>query len=121
MSGECHQTENILCKHVRASKTMYVNLDDRLPQGVDLVSATADTDDADLDIIAVEVVASNTTVQDGDCTVYLVANRAILIKLEGGTVTDDDSETIVTVAWVQDDDDTDSIDCRLMIGGRAAT
>ena len=65
--------------------------------------------------------AENTTVIDGDCTVQLAANRAILIKLEGGTVTDDDSETIVTVDWVQDDDDTDSIDCRLMIGGRAST
>lgn len=116
-SGECHQSANVLCKHVRSIVSTYINLDDRLPPGVEVLSAEADSEDLTLEVVSVEVVDTNTTVGNGACSVNLLANRAILVKVAGGSVTSDDSETILTVSWVQDDGDEDSIDCRLLIGG----
>ena len=121
MSGECHQSENVICKHARAVKTVYLNLDDRLPSGVTLDSAEASSEDETLTIEAVEVVSEDTTVTSGDCTVDLIDGRAVLIQISGGTTTTDESETILTVSWVQSDGDEDAVDCRLMIGGSSGS
>ena len=116
-SGECHQSANVLCKHVRGTISTYLNLDDRLPAGVAITSATADSEDLTLEVVSVEVVTEDTVITNAGCSVNLLADRAILVKVAGGAVTSDDSETVLTVNWVQDDGDEDSVDCRLMIGG----
>ena len=116
-SGECHQSSNVLCKHVRSTISTYLNLDDRLPAGVAITSATADSEDLTLEVVSVEVVTEDTVITNAGCSVNLLADRAILVKVAGGAVTSDDSETVLTVNWVQDDGDEDSVDCRLMIGG----
>lgn len=119
----CIQSKNVLCKHVRASRTYYVDLDDYLPDNVTIVSASADTDDADLNVDAVEVIAEDLVVEaNSNCNeITLIANRAILVVLSDGAITDEDEETIVTVNWVQSDGDEDSVDCRLIIAGRLAS
>ena len=116
-SGECHQSRYAVCKHVRSTISTYLNLDDRLPAGVAITSATADSEDLTLEVVSVEVVTEDTVITNAGCTVNLLADRAILVKVAGGAVTSDDSETVLTVNWVQDDGDEDSVDCRLMIGG----
>lgn len=116
-SGECHQSANVLCKHARSTISTYLNLDDRLPAGVAITSAAADSEDLTLEVVSVEVVTEDTVITNAGCTVNLLADRAILVKVAGGAVTSDDSETVLTVSWVQDDGDEDSVDCRLMIGG----
>ena len=116
-SGECHQSANVLCKHARSTISTYLNLNDRLPSGVAITSATADSEDLTLEVVSVEVVTEDTVITNAGCSVNLLADRAILVKVAGGAVTSDDSETVLTVNWVQDDGDEDSVDCRLMIGG----
>lgn len=121
MSGECHQSSNIVCKHARALLTTWVNLDERLPAGVTVSSAQADTEDASLTVENVSVLEENTDIVDGDCTVSLMANRAILVQLSGGTANTDGEESVVTVSWVQSDGDEDAVDCRLSIGGSSGS
>lgn len=126
MAGEeeedmtCVETKNLLCKHIRSNRTYYVDLDDYLPDGVTIVEADADTEDTLLQVETVEVVAEDTVIEaNANCDeITLRAGRAILVVLSGGTATEVDDETIVTVNWVQTDGDEDSIDARLFIGGR---
>lgn len=112
----CTSSENILCKHVRAQKTYYVNLD-FLPEGVTATSATADTNDTDLTIVEASVLDADMTIDEsqGCAGDQLLAGRAILVQLSGGE--SDDDEVIVTVCWVQSDGDTDCRDCRLILSG----
>jgi len=116
----CVETKNLLCKHIRSNRTYYVDLDDYLPDGVTIVEADADTEDTLLQVETVEVVAVDTVIEaNATCDeITLRAGRAILVVLSGGTATEVDDETIVTVNWVQTDGDEDSIDARLFIGGR---
>lgn len=115
----CTSSLNLVCKHVRSTRTFYVNLD-FLPVDVTVVSATADTQDADLVIESVTVLATDTTIDaNGQCSGdELEADRAILVVLSGGVASDD--EVIVVVNWVQSDGDTDSRDCRVLVSGTAA-
>lgn len=115
-TGLCHQSENVICKHASASRTFYVALDTRLAAGVTISGVTASTD-SDVDIVQVEVLAEATTIVEGTvCTEKtLPANRTILIRLAGGTASDD--EQVVTVSWTQSDGDQDAVDLRLLIGG----
>lgn len=117
----CISSTNVICKHVRATKTYYADLNDTLPAGVTLVSVTADTEDAGLTVAAVEIITTNTNVDGaGVCDdVTLIADRAIQITLSGGTPQDDD-ETIVTVNWVDSDGTEDSRELRLILSGTAA-
>jgi hypothetical protein len=121
MSGECHQTDNILCKHARATRTYYVDLDERLPAGVTASSPAAESEDETLEIELIEVISEDTTVGTADCSVNLLDGRAIVIQVSGGTATPDESETILTVSWEQSDGDNDAVDCRLMIGGSSGS
>jgi hypothetical protein len=123
----CIQSKNVLCKHVRATRTYYVDLDDYLPDDVTLVSVTADTSDNDLNVDDVQIVEADLVIEaNANCDeITLRADRAILVVLSGGeedeeTMTDEDEETIVTVNWVQSDGDEDSVDCRLIVAGRLA-
>lgn len=118
----CVQSKNVLCKHVRATRTYYVDLDDYLPDDVTIVSVTADTSDSQLTIEDWSIITEDTVVEaNANCDeITLRADRAVLVVLSGGEITDDDEETIVTVNWVQSDGDEDSVDCRLIIAGRLA-
>lgn len=114
----CTSSENVLCKHVRAEKTYYVNLD-FLPEGVTAVSATADTNDLNLTVGAVEVLDADMTIDEsqGCAGDQLLAGRAILVVLSDGE--SDDDEVIITICWVQSDGDSDCRDCRLIVSGEA--
>lgn len=112
----CTSSKNVVCKHVRAEKTYYVDLDNQLPSGVTIDSATAEVSDETIDITEVSVINENDTVQGDDgCTVNLVADRALLIRIGGGTPSDD--EVTITVQWEQSDGDSDARDLRLIITG----
>ena len=114
----CVGSVNVVCKHARALKTFYVNLN-FLPAGVTVVSATADTADVSLAVDAVTILDTDTTIDtNGQCLGdELEADRALLINLSGGVASDE--EVIVTVTWVQSDAVTDSRDCRLLVSGTA--
>lgn len=120
MSGLCHQSQNVICKHASASRTFYVALDDRLPAGVTITNAVATTD-TDIEVVLVEVLDADVTIVEGTaCTeTTLPADRTILIRLAGGDESDD--EQIVTVTWVQSDGDEDAVDLRLIVGGSVGT
>lgn len=115
MSG-CSSSTNFLCKHPRAVKTYYVNLD-FLPEGVTAVSATADTNDLNLTVGDVGVLDADMTIDEsqGCAGDQLLAGRAILVQLSDGE--SDDDEVVVTVCWEQSDGDTDCRDCRLIVAG----
>lgn len=112
----CTTSDNVVCKHRAATLTFYLDLNDRLPAGVLVTSATAATEDDDLVIDAVSVLNADLVVQSAnnscqDRTLY--ADRAVLLVLSGGVASDD--EIVVTVTWVQDDGDTDALDCRVLV------
>lgn len=115
----CSQSNNVLCKHIRSTKTFYLDLD-FLPEGVTVVSATADTESPGLTVESVSVLETDMTVDEsqGCAGTQLEGFRAILLQLSGGAVSDD--EAIVTVNWVQSDGDEDSRDVRLLITGTPA-
>lgn len=112
----CAQSENLLCKHARATKTYYADLS-FLESGVTAVSAEASTEDADLIIEGVEVLDEDMTVNaTEDCPgIDLEAGRAVLILLSGGVESDD--EVIITLEWVQSDGEEDARDLRLLVDG----
>lgn len=114
----CVESENVLCKHVRATKTFYVDLS-FLNAGITAVSVTADTADASLTIDGVEVLDADLTVDpsQGCAGSQLYADRAILVILSGGVASED--EVIVTVEWVQSDGDVDSRELRVLVEGTA--
>ena len=116
MTGLCHQSENVICKHAGASRTFYVALDNRLAPGVTITAAVAETDSS-IQIVLVQVLQDDLTIVDGTaCTeTTLPADRTILIRLAGGTESDD--EQVVTVTWTQSDGDEDAVDLRILIGG----
>lgn len=118
--SDCYLSEEIVCKHVRDVMTAYVNLNEFLPDGVTVVSGTADTDATDLTLGAVEVVEDDTEIErESDCaSLTLYAGRAVSFTLSGGESSND--EVLVTVCWIQSDGDTYCRDLRLLIGGRAA-
>jgi len=114
----CVSSENVICKHARATKTFYVDLD-WMPAGVTASDPTADTADASLTVEGVSIQETSITVDPSQgCAGYqLVANRAILVILSGGVASDD--EVIVVVNWVQSDGTEDSRECRVLVQGTA--
>ncbi len=114
---DCHENSNVICKHVRSTKTFYVDLNGRLATGVTVSAPEADSEDSDLEITDVVVVEENTTIEeDSDCGgLVLIANRAIQMTVSGGTPSDDEAK--ITVCWDQSDGDDDCIGCRIQIGG----
>lgn len=112
----CTSSKNVICKHVRAEKTFYVDLDNQLPSGVTIESVTASSEDEALEITEASVVTETETITSDDgCVTTLVADRAVLVRVTGGTPSDD--ETTVTIEWEQSDGDSDARDLRLIITG----
>ena len=111
----CARTKNVICKHVEATKTFYLDLNSYLPEGVTVESAEVSTDDDSLTLSSAEIPGSDYTVNSGCPEKVLTAGRYILIQIADGTP--DDEETIVTVKWTQSDGDIDAVDCRLEIAG----
>lgn len=114
----CYESENVICKHVRAEITVYVNLDSRLAAGETVVSATAESADEELVLGEPSIINSDTVVEESSSCggITLKSGRAISFSIENGTP-DDDSETIVVVGFLSSDGQHDFIDCRLIIGG----
>lgn len=122
MSGfsSCYESENVICKHIRAEVVVYVNLDSRLAAGETVESATASSSDEELTLGDPTVVATDTVVEEtSSCGgVTLKAGRAIAFEIAGGTSIDE--ETIVVVGFLSTDGQQDYVDCRLFIGGTPA-
>jgi hypothetical protein len=112
----CHTSENVVCKHVRANKTYYADLS-FLPEGVTVVSATAETEDDDLVVVGAEVLETDLTPDECGGN-ELKAGRTILVRLSDGSSSDD--EVIVTVCWVDSEGESDCRDVRVLVGGAAA-
>lgn len=118
---DCYESSNLICKHVRASITAYFNMNDLLPPGVTVVSATVDTNALGLivgspaTVVGVNTILEQTSLCAG---VTLYAGRAVLFTVSNGSVSD--NEVLVTVCWVQSDGKTDCRDLRLIVGGRVA-
>lgn len=116
----CVSSENVVCKHVRATKTFYFDLNNVLPVGVTLSTVDADTPDEALGVDAVEILEEDLTVDasQGCAGTQLEGGRAILVVLSGGTVTGE--ETTVTVSWTDSEGGEDARDGRFLITGVAA-
>lgn len=116
----CIQSNNVVCKHVRATKTFFFNLNNAIPIGLTIVDATVDTLDPDLSVESWEILDVDMTVDDsqGCAGTQLEGGRAVLVVLSGGTVSDD--EVIVTVSWTDSEGGEDARDGRFLIVGAAA-
>jgi hypothetical protein len=117
---DCYESSNVLCKHSRATITVYLDLDKRLPPDVTVSNPMADPVDATLTVEDVAVVSVDTTVEsDSGCSgLTLIANRAIQMTISGGEASDD--ESIVTVGFDISNGDQDYLDCRILVGGVSA-
>jgi hypothetical protein len=113
----CYESENVICKHVRADITVYVNLDSRLASGETVQSATAESADEGLVLGEPSIIEEDTVVESLSACggVTLKAGRAIALSVDSGTP--DDDETIVVVGFLSSDGQHDYVDCRLLIGG----
>lgn len=112
----CSETDNLVCKHADATMTFYLNMNDRLPSGVTIVSASATVNgDETVVVESIGVLEEALTIQEGTaCTeVVLPADRAVLVRLSGGTDTGD--EITISIVCGRSDGDVDVIDCRLII------
>lgn len=116
----CYESENVICKHIRADIVVYVNLDSRLAVGETVQSSTASSSDEELTVGEPVVVETDTVVEEtSSCGgVTLKAGRAVAFEISGGTAIDD--ETIVVVGFLSSDGQQDYVDCRLFIGGTPA-
>ena len=112
---DCFESQNVLCKHHRATVAYYVNFDSRLETGVTIDTCQADTADDDLEIVGCEVLEENVDLPTGCNTTSLLVGRAVKLTLAGGVPSED--EVIVTVRVDTSDDQSDFVDCRLLIGG----
>jgi len=117
---DCHQSSNVLCKHSRATITVYLDLNKRLPPDLTVSNPTADPVDATLTITDVDTIDVDTVVEsDSGCSgLTLIAGRAIQMTIAGGASSDD--ESIVTVGFDISNGDEDYLDCRILVGGVSA-
>jgi hypothetical protein len=117
---DCYESSNVLCKHSRATITVYLDLNKRLPPDVTVSNPTADPVDATLTITDVDTIDVDTVVEsDSGCSgLTLIAGRAIQMTIAGGVSSDD--ESIVTVGFDISNGDEDYLDCRILVGGVGA-
>ena len=117
---DCYESSNVLCKHSRATITVYLDLDKRLPPDVTVSNPTADPVDATLTVEDVSTIDVDTVVEsDSGCSgLTLIAGRAIQMTIAGGEASDD--ESIVTVGFDISNGDEDYLDCRILVGGVGA-
>ena len=117
---DCYESSNVLCKHSRATITVYLDLNKRLPPDVTVSNPTADPVDATLTVDDVTTIDVDTVVEsDSGCSgLTLIAGRAIQMTISGGEASDD--ESIVTVGLNMSNGDRDYLDCRILVGGVSA-
>jgi hypothetical protein len=117
---DCYESSNVLCKHSRATITVYLDLNKRLPPDVTVSNPTADPVDATLTITDVDTIDVDTVVEsDSGCSgLTLIAGRAIQMTIAGGEASD--NESIVTVGYDISNGDQDYLDCRILVGGVSA-
>jgi hypothetical protein len=110
----------VLCKHSRATITVYLDLNKRLPPDVTVSNPTADPVDEELTVEDVATIDVDTVVEsDSGCSgLTLIAGRAIQMTISGGEASDD--ESIVTVGYDISNGDQDYLDCRILVGGVSA-
>ena len=112
----CGETENVVCKHADATMTFYLNMDRRLPTDVTIVSTSAQVNgDETVEVESIGVLDEAVTIQAGTaCTeVVLPPDRAVLVRLSGGT--DTGEEITISITCVRSDGDIDVVDCRMVI------
>jgi hypothetical protein len=117
---DCYESSNVLCKHSRATITVYLDLNKRLPPDVTVSNPTADPVDEELTVENVATIDVDTVVEsDSGCSgLTLIAGRAIQMTISGGEASDD--ESIVTVGYDISNGDEDYLDCRILVGGVSA-
>lgn len=117
LTPSCTDSTQVLCKHVRATKRFYVDLN-WIPAGVTVSNPVADSLDLSISIDSIAVVAIETIVeQPSPCaSVTLYASRALTLLVSGGT-SDPDNEVIVTVSWDQSNGESDARGLRLIVSG----
>ena len=124
MSG-CVRSINVICKHVEASDTYYVDLEPLLGTGETVSSITSVTpSDATLTAAASAVISVATTVTQvsrdtaGNTTTstyVIAANKGASFTLAGGTV--GRGVGTVTVKFLKSSGKTDAVDCLVHVRG----
>ncbi len=114
------ESSNVIEKHTRATVTVYLDLNKRLPPDVTVSNPTADPVDEELTVENVATIDVDTVVEsDSGCSgLTLIAGRAIQMTISGGEASDD--ESIVTVGYDISNGDEDYLDCRILVGGVSA-
>ena len=125
MAGECVQSINLVCKHIEANDTYYVDLEPMLGTGETVSSITSVTcSDAALTAGSGSVLGSATVVtkttrdEQGNSTSVtytIAANKGCSFTLSGGS--SGSGCSTVTVVFVKSTGKTDAIDCLLEVHG----
>lgn len=123
--AECVQSINVVCKHVEASDTYYVDLAPMLGTGETVSSVTSvTTSDATVTAGTGSVLGTATTVTSvsrdlqGNTTTstyVIAANKGVSFTLSGGA--SGAGCGVVTVVFVKSTGKTDAIDCLLEVHG----
>jgi hypothetical protein len=125
MAGECAQSINVVCKHVEASDTYYVDLEPILGTGETVSSITSVTcSDAACTAGSGSVLGTSTVVtkttrdEQGNTTSVtytIAAHKGCSFTLSGGSAGAGCST--VTIKFAKSTGKTDAIDCLLEVHG----
>lgn len=123
--SECVQSINVVCKHVEASDTYYVDLSPMLGTNETVSSVTSVTpSDSTLTAASGAVIGTSTTITgtsrdlDGNTTTttyVIAANKGISFTLSGGATGAGCST--VTVKFLKSTGKTDAVDCLIEVHG----
>jgi len=118
MSDSCVTAPELLCKHVRATKIFYFDLNE-MPTGVTASNPVVEASDSYVTVGTPEIIATNVTVERPEpCQdVTLIAGRAIKFTLSGGVSSDD--EASITAEWDQSNGEHGTAEGRLIVSGVA--
>jgi hypothetical protein len=114
----CASARNVVCKHVTAANTYYVDLGPLLETAETVSSITTiDAEDSALTVQNGVVLTVDTTVLDENGkSLTIEANTGISFELSGGTP--DNGATKVTVEFVMSTGKTEGLDCLIDVQGR---
>lgn len=123
--SDCVQSINVVCKHVEASDTYYVDLAPMLGTGETVSSITSVTpSDANLTVASPVVLSASTTItqtardEQGNTTTttYVIAvNKGCSFTLAGGS--SGAGRGVVTVVFAKSTGNTDAVDCLIEVHG----
>lgn len=123
--SDCIQSMNVVCKHVEADDTYYVDLAPRLGTNETVASVTSVTpSDSSLTAGTGTVLTSGYTAtrvirdQDGNTTTstyVIAANKGVSFTLSGGS--SGAGCSTVTVKFVKSTGKTDAVDCLIEVHG----